>query len=32
VSLSELLRAIQLYNTGAYERCESGEDGFCPLL
>jgi hypothetical protein len=30
ISLSELLRAIQLYNSGAYTPCESGgEDGFC---
>jgi hypothetical protein len=30
ISLSELLRAIQLYNSGAYDACgNSGEDGFC---
>ena len=30
ISLSELLRAIQLFNTGPYLRCvEGGEDGFC---
>lgn len=30
ISLSELLRAIQLYNSGGYQRCEAGgEDDFC---
>jgi hypothetical protein len=30
ITLSELLRVIQLYNTGAYHPCAAGEDGFCP--
>jgi hypothetical protein len=30
ISLSELLRDIQIYNTGGYYLCES-EDGFCPF-
>jgi len=30
VDLSELLRVIQLYNTGGYFECEEGEDGYCP--
>ena len=32
ISLSELLRAIQFYNTGAYHPCpgENTEDGYCP--
>jgi len=30
ISLSELLRLIQFFNTGGYFPCESGEDGFCP--
>lgn len=30
ISLSELLRLIQLYNLRSYQRCEAGEDGFCP--
>jgi glucose/arabinose dehydrogenase len=29
LSLSELLRAIQLYNVGRYSPCLGGEDGFC---
>lgn len=29
LSLSELLRAVQLYNLGGYTRCEEGDDGFC---
>ncbi|MBI1321380.1 MAG: hypothetical protein GC168_20850 [Candidatus Hydrogenedens sp.] len=31
VSLSELLRGVQLFNLGTYHPCEAGEgDGFCP--
>lgn len=29
INLSELLRAIQFYNSGGYIACEGGEDGFC---
>jgi hypothetical protein len=29
ISQSELLRLIQIYNVGAYTRCDAGEDGFC---
>lgn len=29
IDLNELLRVIQLYAAGGYERCEGGEDGFC---
>lgn len=34
ISLTELLRVIQLFNIGAYEVCpnEGTEDGFCPIL
>jgi len=34
INLSELLRAIQIYNAGAYHPCpgEGTEDGFCPGL
>lgn len=30
ISLSELLRVIQLYTIGAYHLCEESEDGYCP--
>jgi len=30
ISLSELLRVIQFYNSGGYHVCAEGEDGFCP--
>lgn len=30
ISLSELLRFIQFYNSGGYYACEGTEDGFCP--
>jgi len=30
INLSELLRAIQLYNSGGYSACADGEDLFCP--
>jgi len=30
ISLSELLRLIQFYNSRGYHACENGEDGFCP--
>lgn len=30
ISLSELLRLIQLYNAGIYRACPAGEDGYCP--
>jgi hypothetical protein len=29
ISLSELLRAVQLFNFGGYSICEGSEDGFC---
>lgn len=30
LSLSELLRVVQIFNTGSYQRCDvPGEDGFC---
>jgi hypothetical protein len=30
ISLSELLRVIQFFNSGGYHPCAEGEDGFCP--
>ncbi|HPP58191.1 MAG TPA: hypothetical protein PLT82_03565, partial [Candidatus Hydrogenedens sp.] len=31
ISLPELLRLIQFFNTGSYHRCDEGtEDGYCP--
>lgn len=30
ISLSELLRTIQLFQLGSYHLCDEGEDGFCP--
>jgi len=30
IQLTELLRLIQFFNTGAYHPCTRGEDGFCP--
>ncbi len=30
ITLQELLRVIQIYNTGSYYPCGIGEDGFCP--
>ncbi len=30
VSLSELLRLIQFYNSGGYYPCVGTEDGYCP--
>jgi hypothetical protein len=30
ISLSELLRLIQLYTLSGYHPCEDGEDGYCP--
>lgn len=30
INLSELLRAIQFYNSGGYLPCVDGEDGYCP--
>jgi hypothetical protein len=30
IALPELLRVIQIYNTGSYYPCGIGEDGFCP--
>ena len=34
ISLSELLRLIQFYNSGGYNYCpaQNTEDGFCPGL
>ena len=32
ISLSELLRLIQLYNSGVIAPCESSEDGFCAAV
>jgi hypothetical protein len=29
ISLSEVLRTIQIHNQGAYAPCDSAEDGFC---
>jgi len=29
IDLSELLRLMQLYNSGGYQACDAGEDGFC---
>ncbi|MBI2434067.1 MAG: hypothetical protein HYV26_14500 [Candidatus Hydrogenedentes bacterium] len=29
ISLSELLRAIQIYNSEGYHSCRGGEDGYC---
>ncbi len=29
ISLSELLRLLQLYNSPGYHACDEGEDGFC---
>lgn len=31
ISLSELLRVIQFYNSDGYIPCGEGEDGFCPV-
>lgn len=31
ISLSELLRMVQFYNSGGYFPCPEGEDGFCPV-
>ncbi|MBI1319114.1 MAG: hypothetical protein GC168_09220 [Candidatus Hydrogenedens sp.] len=30
LSLSETLRAVQMFNLRSYTRCESAEDGYCP--
>jgi hypothetical protein len=30
LSLSELLRIIQMYRLQSYQRCPNGEDGYCP--
>lgn len=30
ISLSELLRIIQFYNSGGYHACSGSEDGYCP--
>jgi len=30
ISLSELLRVIQFFNSAGYHPCPEGEDGFCP--
>lgn len=30
ITMSELLRSIQLFNMGSYHLCLGGEDGFCP--
>jgi hypothetical protein len=32
ISLSELLRVIQFYNSDGYYLCAEGEDGFCPMF
>lgn len=29
ISLTELLRVVQLYNAGTYHSCDNDEDGFC---
>ncbi|MBI1320646.1 MAG: hypothetical protein GC168_17110 [Candidatus Hydrogenedens sp.] len=31
ISLSELLRVLQFFNSGGYTECPEAEDGFCPL-
>jgi len=31
ISLSELLRLIQIYNSSGYTPCAEGEDGFCVI-
>ncbi|MBI1317353.1 MAG: hypothetical protein GC168_00205 [Candidatus Hydrogenedens sp.] len=30
ISLSEVLRLVQLFNIGGFSACEAGEDGVCP--
>jgi hypothetical protein len=30
LSLSELLRLVQFFNSGTYHPCDNGEDGYCP--
>ncbi|MCX8065851.1 MAG: PASTA domain-containing protein [Candidatus Hydrogenedentes bacterium] len=30
ITLEELLRLIQYFNSGGYSSCSSGEDGYCP--
>lgn len=30
ISLTELLRLVQLFNAGGYSACDTGEDGYCP--
>jgi hypothetical protein len=30
ISLSELLRLIQFFNSGGYHGCAGSEDGYCP--
>ncbi len=32
IGLSELLRLIQMFNSGGYHACAGGEDGYCPGL
>lgn len=32
LSLSEVLRLVQIYNLEHYQRCDDGEDGYCPGL
>lgn len=32
ISLSELLRLIQFYQATGYQLCDTGEDGYCPVL
>ena len=31
LSLSELLRLVQLFNLGDFTKCPETEDGFCPV-
>jgi len=32
ISLSEVLRLVQFFNSGGLEPCATGEDGYCPVL
>jgi hypothetical protein len=32
INLTELLRSVQIFNIGGYERCPDTEDGYCPIL
>ncbi len=32
ISFAELVRGIQFFSVGRYERCDGSEDGYCPVL